>query len=63
MQSLRPTHHTSHYSRDATLGEDRSRIQANPGVMTRIRSLALNILRANGIQNVSQALYANNPQP
>ena len=31
------------------LGEDASRIC----------SLALNILRANGVQNISQALYAN----
>ena len=30
-----------------------------PGGMACIRSLALNILRANGIQNVSQALYVN----
>lgn len=32
-----------------------------PGMMARIRSAALNILRANGgsVRNVSQALYAN----
>ncbi len=28
-------------------------------MMARIRSLALNVLRANGVQNVSLALYAN----
>jgi len=49
----------AHYVRDVTLGEDASRIRARPGVMARIRSLALNILRANGVQNISQALYAN----
>ncbi len=49
----------AHYVRDVTLGEDASRIRTRPGVMARIRSLALNILRANGVQNVSLALYAN----
>ncbi len=49
----------AHYVRDVTLGEDASRIRARPGVMVRIRSVALNILRANGVQNISLALYAN----
>ena len=48
-----------HYVRDVTLGEDDSRIRQRPGAMARIRSAALNILRAKGIQNVSQALYVN----
>jgi predicted transposase YbfD/YdcC len=48
-----------HYVRDVTLGEDASRIRQKPGAMARIRSAALNILRANGVQNVSQALYVN----
>jgi predicted transposase YbfD/YdcC len=48
-----------HYVRDVTLGEDGSRIRGRPGVMARLRSIALNILRANGIQNIRQALYAN----
>jgi len=48
-----------HYVRDVTLGEDDSRIRQQPGGMARIRSAALNILRANGVQNVSQALYVN----
>ena len=48
-----------HYVRDVTLGEDDSRIRRKPGVVARIRSSALNILRANGVQNVSQALYTN----
>ena len=42
-----------------TLGEDDSRIRQQPGGMARIRSAALNILRAKDIQNVSQALYVN----
>jgi predicted transposase YbfD/YdcC len=48
-----------HYVRDVTLGEDDSRIRQSPGAMARIRSTALNILRAKGVQNVSQALYVN----
>jgi predicted transposase YbfD/YdcC len=48
-----------HHVRDVTMGEDASRIRQRPGGMARIRSAALNILRANGIQNVSQALYVN----
>src|SRR3954468_12028973 len=48
-----------HYVRDVPLGEDASRIRYKPGVMARLRSVALNILRANGVQNISQALYAN----
>ena len=49
----------AHYVRDVTLGEDASRIRTRPGVMARIRSVALNVLRANGVQNVSLALYTN----
>jgi len=48
-----------HYVRDVTLGEDASRIRTKPGMMARIRSVALNVLRANGVQNISLALYAN----
>ncbi len=49
----------AHYVRDVTLGEDASRIRTKPGVMARIRSVALNLLRANSVQNISLALYAN----
>ena len=49
----------AYYVRDVTLGEDASRIRTRPGMMARIRSAALNVLRANGVQNVSLALYAN----
>jgi len=59
VQFLRPTHHRAHYVRDVTLGEDASRIRTRPGVMARIRSVALNILRAKGVQNVSLALNTN----
>ena len=49
----------AHYVRDQVLGEDDSRIRRKPGMAARLRSLALNILRANRIGNVSQALYRN----
>jgi len=48
---------TSHYSRDVTLGEDRSRIRTNPGVFARLRSFAFNILKANQTNTLSQDRY------
>ena len=48
-----------HHVRDRILGEDDSRIRRQPGRFARLRSFALNILRANGIANVRQALYRN----
>lgn len=48
---------TSHYTRDVTLGEDRSRIRTNPGVFARLRSFAFNILKANPTDTLSQDRY------
>ena len=48
---------TSHYSRDVTLGEDRSCIRTNPGVFARLRSSAFNILKANRTNTLSQDRY------
>ena len=48
-----------HYVRDVTLGEDASRIRRNPGIFSRLRSFALNILRRNNVTNVAAALYEN----
>jgi predicted transposase YbfD/YdcC len=48
---------TSHYTRDVTLGEDRSRIRTNPGVFARLRSFAFNILKANRTDTLSQDRY------
>ena len=48
-----------HHVRDRVLREDDSRIRRKPGVFARLRSFALNILRANGITNVSEAVYTN----
>lgn len=47
----------NHWVRDVTLAEDASRIRVNPGVMARLRSQALNIARANGVENIAQALW------
>jgi len=48
-----------HYVRDVTLREDASRIRRNPGIVARLRSFTLNILRKNKITNISEALYDN----
>jgi predicted transposase YbfD/YdcC len=53
----------SHYVRDVTFGEDRSRIRTKPLHFARLRSFALNILRANGTTNVSRELYLNALNP
>jgi hypothetical protein len=48
---------TSHYTRDVTFAEDRSRIRTNPGVFARIRSFGFNILKANRTDTTSQDRY------
>ena len=48
-----------HYVRDVSMLEDASRIRINPGIFTRARSFALNILRANGEKNIADALWRN----
>ncbi len=48
-----------HYVRDVTMGEDKSRIRTNPHIFVKLRSFALNILRANNVDNVSLELFNN----
>ena len=48
-----------HHVRDRTLREDDSRIRRKPGTFARLRSFALDILRANRVTNVSEAVYVN----
>jgi predicted transposase YbfD/YdcC len=48
-----------HSVRDVTLGEDASRIRRNPDLFTLLRSFALNVLRFNGVINISLGLYDN----
>jgi predicted transposase YbfD/YdcC len=47
----------SHYVRDGSFAEDASRIRRNPGIFARLRSFAANILRFNGIHNVSDGRH------
>ena len=48
---------TSHYARDVTLGEDRSRIRTKPGMFARLRSFAFNINKANRAGTINQDRY------
>ena len=48
---------TSHYSRDVTFCEDRSRIPDQSRVFARLRSFGFNILKANRVGTLSQDRY------
>lgn len=48
----------NHHVRDVTLGEDASRIRKNPEIMVKLRSAALNLLRATGAKNIRQARFS-----
>lgn len=50
---------SNHYVRDTALKEDASKIRKKPDRMARLRSIALNLMRANGIKNICQELYRN----
>ena len=52
-----------HYVRDVSFFEDQSRIRNNPGHFARLRTFALNIMRANRTKNVSRELYINALNP
>lgn len=49
----------NHYVRDVAMNEDKSRIRVNADRFVRLRSFALNVLRVNRVENVSQELYKN----
>ncbi|MEK9165822.1 MAG: ISAs1 family transposase [Patescibacteria group bacterium] len=49
----------NHYVRDTALKEDASKIRKKPDRMARLRSISLNLMRANGIKNIAQELYRN----
>jgi predicted transposase YbfD/YdcC len=49
----------AHHVRDRIPGEDARRNHGRPGIFARIRSCALNILRAHGVANVSEAIHTN----
>ena len=50
---------SNHYVRDVSLDEDASRIRTSPGIVARLRSFALNILRTNNVSNIKGELYEN----
>ena len=49
----------NHYVKDVAMGEDQSRIRTNPHLFAKLRSFALNSIRANKVQNVSLELFNN----
>jgi len=53
----------NHYVRDVSFFEDQSRIRNKPGHFARLRTFALNIMRANQTKNVSRELYINALNP
>ena len=53
----------NHHVRDVTLREDHSRIRKKPAHFARFRTFALNIMRANGADNISRELYINALNP
>jgi len=48
-----------HHVRDVTFREDACRIRANPTIMARLRTMALNILRHNRVQHISETIFRN----
>ena len=53
----------SNHVRDMSLFEDHSRIRIAPAAFARMRSFALNILRANAATNISRELFVNALNP
>lgn len=49
----------SNHVRDCSLGEDASRIRVKAGIMGTCRSIALNIMRVNGKENIASEVYQN----
>ncbi len=49
----------SHWVRDVTFGEDARRTRVKPTHFARFRCFAINILRANGVQNIARELSVN----
>ena len=50
---------SNHYVKDVTMNEDSSRIRINPNNFAKLRSFALNIMRANNAKNIKQERYEN----
>ena len=50
---------SNNYVRDVVLKEDYSSIRINPGIISRLRSFALNILRENKVANIKSTIFKN----
>ena len=50
---------SNHYVKDVSMGEDASRIRVSPIVFATLRSFALNIMRANNAEYISQERMKN----
>jgi len=50
---------SDHHVRDVSMNEDGSRIRDNPHIFSKLRSFALNIMRANKVRNVARELFRN----
>jgi predicted transposase YbfD/YdcC len=48
-----------HHVRDVTFREDACRIRANPTIIARLRTMALNVLRHNRVQHISETIFRN----
>ena len=53
------TENSNHYVKDVSLNEDGSRIRDNPSIFAKLRSFALNIMRANKVTNIRTELFLN----
>ena len=49
----------NHHVRDVVMFEDACRTRAQPGILARLRSIALNCMRANDEPCISRAIYKN----
>jgi len=50
---------SNHHVRDVSLEEDKSRIRKNPNIMVKIRSFALNLMKANKVDNIKNESLKN----
>lgn len=49
----------NHHVRDETMGEDKSRIRKKPQNFLKLRSMAMNFMRKNQVENMSNEAYRN----
>jgi predicted transposase YbfD/YdcC len=49
----------NHHVRDVVLFEDASSVREQPGILARLRSIALNCMRGSSVPSISRAIYRN----